>query len=90
MTSLLRAKEGVEVEKDLWTTKLCKLLRIKTKAQKNLNYILNAIDKMKLELNHTEFEYKALKKEFHRVYSNPPKTEQYELAMIGNSLFKPR
>ena len=88
-TTLAHAEKELKVENNLWS-KLCKFLKIKTKAQKNLDIVLKMINTMQSELEQTEIKFKKLREEHFKVYSNPPKTEQYELAMIGNSLFKPR
>ena len=42
----------------------------------------------KLDLELLEKDFIKIAKEHDRALNNYPKTEQYELAMIGNSLFK--
>lgn len=87
--SLAKAKQEVENQSG-FIFKVLKLFRIKTKIEKELQNINDKIDSMKIELKSVEAEYLKLREEYLKIYSNPPQTDQYELAMIGNSLFKPR
>ena len=63
---------------------------IRTKAQKQFYKEITGTEKFVLESVRLNNEFENALNEYDKLLSNPPDTNQYELAMIGNTLFKPR
>ena len=87
LTSLVKAKENLKIENNFWA-KLCKFFNLKTKAQRKLDIILNKINKMKYKTNDIMTKAKELEDIYKKMYLNPPNIDRYELAIMGNNLFK--
>lgn len=84
---LIDSKKKVESENNLWS-KFLKLFKIKTKNQMKHIILKTKIDMFQEELESLNVDYEINKNIYDTVLSNPPSTIQYELAMIGNKLFK--
>jgi len=85
------SKAKMDVNSEIgFLSQVLRFLRIKTKAQKKLNEVEERIGQYKKEIKNLEEEYKIRKLVYNNLYSNPPDTTQYELAMIGNKLFRPK
>jgi hypothetical protein len=66
------------------------LFGLKTSLQKKLNISNDRLKRFEIELKRIREDFVNISKEYVKTIDNPPKAEQYELAMIGNSLFKSR
>jgi hypothetical protein len=63
---------------------------IKTKTQREFNKAFEKAHKLTIEMKDLGDEFISVSEEYEKTYLSPPDTTQYELAMIGNTLFKPR
>ena len=76
-------------ESGVWVWFL-RTIGIKTRAERKFHKILVKAQKLTLELKTINSEFINTLSEYDKIADNPPNTSQYELAMIGNTLFKPR
>jgi len=84
-------KLQVELKNDsgIWSSILA-FLNIKTRVQKKFDKLFGEADQLTSKMKELGKQYESVLKEYEEVYLNPPDTRQYELAMMGNTLFKPR
>jgi hypothetical protein len=69
---------------------LLKLIGIKTRAERRFHKIFKEAHELTSELKELNDEFINVLEEYDKTAANPPDARQYELAMIGNTLFKPR
>lgn len=69
---------------------ILKLVGIKTEVEIKFNEMCEEINELILELKTLNGEFNNILSEYDKIVSNPPDSKQYELAMMGNTLFKPR
>jgi hypothetical protein len=87
--TLSKLQIELESESGMWIA-ILKFLGIKTKAQRKFYKLFRESHLLTSEINELGVEYEKILSEYEKIYSNPPDTKQYELAMMGNTLFKPR
>jgi hypothetical protein len=86
---LYKLQADLENESGIWIS-ILGFFCIKTKAQRKFYKIFREGHELTLEMKNLGDEFTNVSNEYEKIYSNPPDTRQYELAMIGNTLFKPR
>jgi predicted ATP-dependent Lon-type protease len=79
----------LENESGIWVS-ILKFFNIKTKIQRKFYNLYKESHALTIKMNKLGKEYEEVLNEYEKIYSNPPDTRQYELAMIGNTLFKSR
>ena len=70
--------------------KIVNIFGIKTKTQRKIIKLDIEINKIQEELDKLYIEFDNATEIYNNIYMNPPDTTQYELAMIGNTLLRPR
>lgn len=84
-----KLKLEIEKKSGVWHIILC-ALGIKTKIERKFDRILNENKSISIEIKKLTQEHKDIVEAYKKIWSNPPNAKQYELAIIGNTLFKPR